>query len=74
MNPESAYCSAYVVDNKDISTTKAFNFQPSVTATQSRGGVAEMADFASLEDEQMLDASAVVNPTFSDKLRPPTWR
>ena len=68
MNQGSTCSSVYVVDNNDISTTGTLDCQPSATATQSGGGVAEMADFASLEDEQMLDASAVVNPTFSDKL------
>ena len=35
---------------------------------QGGGGVAEMAEISSQDAEQMLDASALANPTFSDKL------
>jgi hypothetical protein len=42
--------------------------QPFRTISLSDGGVAEMAENSSQDAEQMLDASALSNPTFSDKL------
>jgi hypothetical protein len=42
--------------------------QPSYAVEQSVGGMAEMAETSSSNVEQVLDASALANPTFSDKL------
>lgn len=47
---------------------KAPGVQSSFTAVQSGGGMAEMAEVSSQNVEQILDASALINPTFSDKL------
>ena len=55
------------VDNSSINTL--IPHQPtSAKSMQSGGGVAEMAEFSPQEVEQALDASALANPTFSDKL------
>ena len=56
------------IDNNGIGSDRAVvNHTPS-ESTQGCGGVTEMADFSSLDIEQVLDASALANPTFSDKL------
>lgn len=55
------------VDN-NIYGYKAPGVQSSFTAVQSGGGMAEMAEVSSQNVEQILDASALINPTFSDKL------
>ena len=56
------------IDNNGIGSDGAVvNHTPS-ESTQGCGGVTEMADFSSLDIEQVLDASALANPTFSDKL------
>ena len=68
VNPESACSNTQMVENNHIGVNGMSVCQPFATAMQSGGGVAEMAEFPSLEDEQTLDASAIVNPTFSDKL------
>ena len=62
------YDSAQPFDNKNISSMGVPNCQPFTTAIQGNGGVAEMADFSSLDAEQVLDASALANPTFSNRL------
>ena len=55
------------VNNSSINTL--IPHQPtSAKPMQSGGGVAEMAEFSPQEVEQALDASALANPTFSDKL------
>ncbi len=52
----------------NINGYKAPGVQSSFTAIQSGGGMAEMAEVSSQNVEQILDASALINPTFSDKL------
>jgi hypothetical protein len=52
----------------NINGYKAPGVQSSFTAVQSGGGMAEMAEVSSQNVEQILDASALINPTFSDKL------
>jgi hypothetical protein len=52
----------------NINGYKAPGVQSSFTAVQSGGGMAEMAEASSQNVEQILDASALINPTFSDKL------
>ena len=44
------------------------NAQPFRSVGQSGGGVAEMAENPSQDVDQVLDASALANPTFSDRL------
>ena len=68
VNSESVCSNTQMIENNNIGVNGMSDCQPSATAMQSGGGVAEMAEFPSLEDEQTLDASAIVNPTFSDKL------
>lgn len=68
VNSESVCGNTQMIENNHIGVNGMSDCQPSATAMQSGGGVAEMAEFPSLEDEQTLDASAIVNPTFSDKL------
>lgn len=65
---EGVIISKQMADNKMISSTETPESQPSATAVQSGGGVAEMAEVDGKQSEQVLDASAIVNPTFSDKL------
>ena len=55
-------------DNNNKSSAITPDNLPSYAVEQSGGGVAEMADISSLNVEQMLDASALASPTFSDKL------
>ena len=64
----SVVVSKQMTDNKIISNNKTLQNQPSITAVQSDGGVAEMAEIDGNSADQILDASAIVNPTFSDKL------
>ena len=52
----------------NINGYKAPGVQSSFTAVQNGGGMAEMAEVSSQNVEQILDASALINPTFSDKL------
>ena len=52
-------------NNRD---SKAAGIQPFCTVEQDGGGMAEMAEKTFLNVEQVLDASALSNPTFSDKL------
>ena len=68
VNSESVCGNTQMIENNHIGANGMSDCQSSATAMQSGGGVAEMAEFPSLEDEQTLDASAIVNPTFSDKL------
>ena len=65
---EKTYGSKQLIGNNQVSRVDTSESQPSATVAQSGGGMAEMTDSPSLEDEQPLDASAIVNPTFSDKL------
>ena len=53
------------ITNKKGKTEDIESFR---TVFQSDGGMAEMADLSYQNAEQMLDASAIPNPTFSDKL------
>ncbi len=55
-------------DSNIISGIKLPGSQPSCSVVQGGGGVAEMAEISSRDVEQVLDASALTNPTFSDKL------
>ena len=55
-------------DDSSINGINTSGAQPSHTVGQGGGGMAEMADFSSQDVEQVLDASALANPTFSDKL------
>jgi hypothetical protein len=52
----------------NINGYKAPGVQSSFTAIQSGGGMAEIAEVSSQNVEQILGASALINPTFSDKL------
>ena len=54
--------------NNTIQGTKASGIQPFCTVGQDGGGMAEMAENPSLDVEHVLDASALSDPTFSDKL------
>lgn len=57
-----------VTDNNNFSNVVVPVGNPSRTVVQGGGGMAEMADFSSQDVDQVLDASALANPTFSDKL------
>lgn len=57
-----------VTDNIYSCLSKAPETHPSCTVVKSGGRVAEMAEIASREVEQVLDGSVLINPTFSDKL------
>jgi hypothetical protein len=54
--------------NNNYSSAEGPGIHPSCTVVQGGGGVAEMAEISSLDVEQALDASALADPTFSDKL------
>ena len=56
-----------MVDHNN-SGIKAPGVQQSRLGVQGAGGVAEMAETTAHDVEQILDASALANPTFSDKL------
>ena len=55
-------------DSNSIQGAKASGIQPFCTVGQDGGGMAEMAENPTLDVEHVLDASALSNPTFSDKL------
>lgn len=55
-------------DNSNNRGSKAPGIQPFCTVEQDGGGMAEMTEKTSLDVEYVLDASALANPTFSDKL------
>ena len=55
-------------DHHHIGGDVAPGIHPSCTVVQGGGGMAEMAEISSLDVEQVLDASALANPTLSDKL------
>lgn len=57
-----------MTDNNIFSNTEVPGIHPSCNVVQGGGGVAEMAEIPSQDIEQVLDASALANPTFSDKL------
>ena len=57
-----------MTDNNNFSNTEASGIHPSCSVVQGGGGVAEMAENSSMDVEQVLDAAALADPTFSDKL------
>ena len=54
--------------NNNISSRKDSGNPSSAYSVQNGGGMAEMAENPSQDVEQVLDASALADPTFSDKL------
>ena len=57
-----------MTDDNNFSSAGTPGVHPSRTVVQGSGGVAEMAGISSQDAEQVLDASALADPTFSDKL------
>ena len=63
-----SFGSAQLSDNNCVSFSTTPKSESFSATTQSGGGVAEMAESTTISAEQVLDGSAIVNPTFSDKL------
>ena len=57
-----------MVDDNNKSGNIAPGNQSFCSVVQGRGGMTEMAEIPTQDFEQVLDASALANPTFSDKL------
>lgn len=67
-NMGDSFGSVKLTDNNSVSCSTTPKSEPFSATTQSGGGVAEMAESTTMSAEQVLDGSAIVNPTFSDKL------
>lgn len=65
---KSALSNIQITDNNQINTQGSSSELSSATVLQGGGGVAEMADSTPMAVLPELDASALADPTFSDKL------